>query len=134
MILDGIHRWLAFKECGFKKIPAAEWKKEPLNYETNQIALLLEAARCNLRHGDRLSPKDKRQIARDIAMSDPECRWTEEALAERLGVIQQTVNTWISDIRGRQRAGREIIIILLKRLGWTQEQIAKVVGISQKPG
>ena len=131
LILDGIHRWLAFKECGFKKIPAVEWKKEPLNYETNQIALLLEAARCNLRHGDRLSPKDKRQIARDIAMSDPECRWTEEALAERLGVIQQTVNTWISDIRGRQRAGREIIIIRLKRLGWTQEQIAKVVGISQ---
>ncbi len=29
------------------------------------------------------------------------------------------------------RAGREIIIIRLKRLGWTQEQIAKVVGISQ---
>ncbi len=45
-----------------------------------------------------IKPKDKRQIARDIAMSDPECRWTEEALAERLGVIQQTVNTWISDI------------------------------------
>ncbi len=131
LILDGIHRWLAFKECGFKKIAAVEWKKEPLNYEINQIALLLEAARCNLRHGDRLSPKDKKQIARDIATSDPECRWTEKALAEKLGVIQQTVNTWISDIRARQRAGREIIIIRLNRLGWIQEQIAEVVGISQ---
>jgi len=118
LILDGIHRWLAFKECGYKKIEAVEWKKQPLNYEINQIALLLEAARCNLRHGDRLSPKDKKQIARDIATSDPECRWTEKALAERLGVIQQTVNTWISDIRARQRAGREIIIIRLNRLGW----------------
>ncbi len=48
-----------------------------------------------------------------------------------MGVIQQTINTWISDIRARQRAGREIIIIRLKRLGWTQEQIAEVVGISQ---
>ena len=28
LILDGIHRWLAFKECGFKKIAAVEWKKE----------------------------------------------------------------------------------------------------------
>ncbi len=53
------------------------------------------------------------------------------ALAQKLGVIQQTVNTWISDIRARQRAGREIIIIRLNRLGWTQEQIAEVVGISQ---
>ena len=31
----------------------------------------------------------------------------------------------------RQRAGREIIIIRLNRLGWSQEQIAEVVGISQ---
>jgi len=56
-----------------------------------------------------------------------------------LGVIQQTVNAWISDIRGRRRAGREIIIIRLNRLpcppsfwrGWSQEQIAEVVGISR---
>ena len=67
---------------------------------------------------------------------DPECKWTEEALAQRLGVIQQRVNTWISDIRALQRAGRDIIIIRLKRLacppsfwrGRTQEQIAEVVG------
>ena len=82
-------------------------------------------------HGDRLSPGDKKQIARSIAISDQECRWTEKALAERLGVIQQTVNTWISDIRARQRVGREIIIIRLNRLGWLQEQIAEVAGISQ---
>jgi len=46
-------------------------------------------------------------------------------------VIQQTVNTWISDIRARQRAGREIIIIRLNRLGRAQKQIAEIVGISQ---
>ncbi len=67
---------------------------------------------------------------------NPECKWTEEALAQRLGAIQQRVNTWISDIRALQRAGRDIIIIRLKRLacppsfwrGWTQEQIAEVMG------
>jgi hypothetical protein len=31
-------------------------------------------------------------------LGSPECTWTEEALAEKLGVILQTVNTWISDI------------------------------------
>jgi hypothetical protein len=89
-----------------KKINAIEWKKEPLDYETSKITFLLEAAESNTRHGDRLGPKDKKQIARDIATSDPECTWTEEALSEKLGVIQQTVNTWISDIRARQRAAR----------------------------
>jgi transcriptional regulator with XRE-family HTH domain len=93
--------------------------------------LLLEAAECNTRHGDRLSPKDKKQIARDIAMSDPEGTWTEEALAQKLGVTQQTVNTWISDIRARQRASRNIIIIRLNRLGWTQEKIAETTGVTR---
>ncbi len=131
LILDGIHRFFAFIESGLKKIAAVEWKKEPLDYEKNKISLLLEAAECNTRHGDRLSPKDKKQIARAIATSDPECTWTEEALAEKLGVIRQTVNTWISDIRARQRADRGIIIIRLSRLGWTQEKISEAVEMTQ---
>jgi len=48
-----------------------------------------------------------------------------------LGVIQQTVNTWISDIRARQKASRNTIIIRLSRLGWTQEMIAKEVGLDR---
>ena len=131
IIIDGIHRWFAFKESRIKKIAAVEWKKEPLDYEKHRIALLLESAECNTRHGDRLSPRDKKQVARDIATSDPECTWTEDALAQKLGVIQQTVNTWISDIRARQRANRNTIIIRLSRLGWSQEKIAKVVGVDR---
>ena len=57
---------------------------------------------------------------------DPECKWTEAALAQELGVIQQTVNSWISDIRARQSANRNII--RLNRLGLIQEKIAKVMG------
>ena len=67
-----------------------------VSFQKSQIPLLLESVECNLTHGDRLNSKDKKRIARDIATSDPECRWTEEAIAEKLGVIQQTVNIWIS--------------------------------------
>ena len=77
---------------------------------------------------------------------DPECKWTQGALAQKLGVIQQTINSWISDIRARQRANRNIIIRSKRlacppsfwracppffRRSWTQEQIAEVVGLSQ---
>ncbi|MBW1834947.1 MAG: MerR family transcriptional regulator, partial [Deltaproteobacteria bacterium] len=131
IILDGIHRWFVFKESGIKKIAAVEWKDKPLDYEKNKIALLLESAECNISHGDRLSPSDKKRIAREIVTSDQECKWTESAIAEKLGVIQQTVNTWISDIRARQKAGRNTVILQLNRLGWTQEMIAKVVGLDR---
>ena len=131
IILDGNHRWSAFKEKGIKEIAAVEWKDKPLDYEKNKVALLLESAECNISHGDRLSPGDKKRIARDIASTDPECKWTESALAEKLGVIQQTVNTWISDIRARQKASRNTTIIRLSRLGWSQEKIAEAVGLSR---
>ncbi len=131
VIVDGIHRWHAFKEKGNKKISAVEWKDTPIDYEKNRVALLLESAKCNTSHGDRLSASDKKRVARDIASTDPECRWTEEAIGEKLGVTQQTVNTWISDIRVRQKTSRNTIIIRLSRLGWPQEQIAEIVGVSR---
>ena len=131
IILDGIHRWFAFKEKGIKKIAAVEWQDKPLDYGKSKIALLLESAECNISHGDRLSPGDKKRIAREIAASDPECKWTESALAEKLGVIQQTVNTWISDIRARQKASRNTIIMRLSRLGWPQEMISERTGITR---
>lgn len=131
LIIDGLHRFFAFKECGLKEIPAIEWNNEPLDYEKNHMSLLLEAANANITHGDRLSAHDKKRIARDIATSDPECRWTEAALAEKLGAAQQTLNGWISDIRARQKSTRNMTAARLRRLGWSQENIAKAVKLSQ---
>jgi transcriptional regulator with XRE-family HTH domain len=102
-----------------------------LDYEAAKTELLLESARNNTSHGDRLTPADKKRIARDIASSDPKCRYTETALAEKLGVIQQTVNAWITDIRARQKTNRDSIIIRLSRLGWTQEKIARTTKMTQ---
>ena len=132
IILDGVHRWSAFREKGIKEIEAIEWKDTPLDYEANKIALLLESAQCNTSHGDRLSSNDKKRVARDIASSDPESKYTEDALAEKLGVTQQTINNWITDIRARQRTSRNSNIIKLNRLGWTQEKISDKVGINQQ--
>jgi len=132
IILDGNHRCAAFKEKGIQEIPAIEWKDQPLDYEKNKIPLLLESAQSNTIHGDRLTPSDKKKVARDIASTDPECSYTEDALAEKLGVSQQTVNAWITDIRARQRTNRNSIILKLSRLGWTQEKISETMGIKQQ--
>ena len=131
IIIDGIHRWFAFQEQAIKKIPVVEWQEEALDYEEHKIALLLESAECNINHGDRLSSGDKKRIARDIALKDPECKWTESTISEKLGVTQQSVNIWISDIRVRQKANRNTIILRLNRLGWSQEKISEKVGLER---
>jgi len=131
IVLDGKHRCKAFQEKGIQEIQAIEWQDQPLDFQENKTALLLESARSNISHGDRLTTKDKKQVARDIALSDPECHFREMDLAEQLGVSQQTINLWISDIRARQRTSREAIILRLTRLGWTQGKMAEKVGLSQ---
>ena len=44
---------------------------------------------------------------------------------------RQTVNTWISDIRARQKTNRNSTIIRLSLLGWTQEKIAETMIMTQ---
>ena len=131
VILDGIHRLFAFRESGLKKIEAVEWKKKPIDYEKTKTALLLESAEYNISHGDRLSPGDKKRIAREIASTDSECKWKESTIATKLGVTRQMVNIWIADIRARQKASRNTVILRLSRLGWPQEKISETVGLSQ---
>jgi len=131
IVLDGNHRCEAFREKGIQEIQTIEWRNQPIDYEENKIALLLESARCNISHGDRLSTSDKKQVARNIALSDPECHVREMDLAEKLGVSRQSINLWVSDIRARQRTSRDSTIIRLARLGWIQEKISDKVGLSQ---
>lgn len=131
LIIDGLHRFFAFKEFGRKEIPATELDEALLDYEKNRIILLLESANANIAHGDRLASNDKKRIAREIAAFDPDCIWTEEALSEKLGITRQAINTWISDIRARQKAGRNTVILRLNRLGWTQDEISEEVKLSR---
>ena len=131
IILDGNHRCEAFREKGIQEIQAIEWKDQPLDFQENKTALLLESARCNISHGDRLTTRDKKQVARNIALSDPECHVREMDLAEKLGVSRQSINLWVSDIRARQRTSRDSTIIRLARLGWIQEKISDKVGLSR---
>jgi DNA-binding XRE family transcriptional regulator len=133
IIIDGVHRWFAFTEAGRTHIPVIHYQDRVLDYEAAKTELLLESAQNNTTHGDRLTIADKKRIARDIATSDPDHTYTDTALAEKLGVSRQAVNTWITDIRARQKTSRTGTIIRLHRLGWTQENISTRVGLSRRP-
>ena len=138
IIIDGVHRSGACaeynKENGSKilDIEAIEYlPDEVLDYEEHKIELRLESAERNTRHGTRIGEGDKKATARLIATDDPEKKWTDEIVASKLGVPRKSINNWTKDIRARQRAGRDSKIIRLSRLGWTQQEIADVVGISR---
>lgn len=71
-------------------------------------------------------------MCRIMAEDDPDANTTEEEFAETFNVSRQTINNWISDIRTRQKGSRDGLIIRLSKLGWTQEEIAEKVGITQQ--
>jgi len=131
LIIDGVHRWEAYKEAKLENIEIKEWKLEALDYAECRIELKLEASERNVRHGDKLTGNDKENIAITIAESDPDIEWTEQAIADKLGVAQQTISGWIKEIRAKQKAGRDSEIIRLSLIGWTQEEIADVTGLSR---
>jgi len=131
IILDGFHRWEAYKRNKAAEIGIKEWIPEAIDYKQSQIILLLEAAERNSRHGDRLAENDKKRTARRIAEADRKKIYTEEQIAEKLSVSRRTVSDWISDIRSRQNADRNSKIICLSRLARTQEEIADAVGTTQ---
>ncbi len=47
LILDGIHRWSAYKVLGLTEIKAVLWQEQPLDYATCKDDMLLESARQN---------------------------------------------------------------------------------------
>jgi len=129
IVLDGVHRFLACKEAGFESIEASHWKEGLLDKKENINELRLEAAFRNVQHGDRLSLSDRSFQARRIVELNPKV--SNEVLSAKFGVTQQTVSTWVSDIRARFYASRDSLIYKLSLLGRAQQEIAGQFGLDQ---
>ena len=133
LLVDGAHRLTAKQLQKAEEIDVVEWKPGTvIDYAKEWQSLILECAQRNISHGDRLSNKDKEKVARQIAESDPKKVWTEEMMADKLGVARTTINNWVKDIRAKQSASRDAIVTKLLRLGWAQQSIADLLAISQK--
>lgn len=139
IIIDGLHRWLAYQELNKKQdnvnqvesVEVKYWRQDRIDYLEHKIELMLEAADRNVKHGDRLGQSDKETVAQKIAKADPEQEWSNKAIADRLSVDPSTVSRWISATRAQQTADRDARIIKLSRLGWTQQEIADLLDIDR---
>jgi hypothetical protein len=129
IILDGFHRFLAHQEAGIDSIEVSYWKDTVLDKKENLNELRLEAAFRNIQHGDRLSLSDRSFQARRIVELNP--KLSNEVLSAKFGVTQQTVSTWVSDIRARFYASRDSLIYKLSLLGRTQQEIATQFSLDQ---
>ncbi|MHC4178448.1 MAG: DNA methyltransferase, partial [Planctomycetota bacterium] len=141
-LLDGKHRVearLAYARW-WKKEAKAEEKEvfpEPVDeveveYEEipEDIPPKLWCAQYNRDHGDRLSGSDGKALAREIYMANPKI--SQGMIGTNLGVPQRTVSDWIVDLRAREMQKREWNIEVLRRLGWTHEEIGEATGLSRR--
>ena len=141
-LLDGVHRWKAHHEY------LAEYQRHLEDEDSDNhlapidntveveyhevpdgIPIRLYAAGLSTRHGLRISPSDRKTIAREVYVENPDFRL--EDLREYLGVSVGTAHNYVADIRAKREEERLMTAYRLHLLGWTQEEIGEVLGIVQ---
>jgi transcriptional regulator with XRE-family HTH domain len=122
-LLDGMHRLQAHKQA-LKDTISVVWQEVPAD-----VPAKLFAASLSAKHGDRIKHDELKGIAREIAEANPDYNLL--TIAKYSGVTRQTVSKWVGDIVEHRRTVRKVRGLLLKRAGWSLQQIADFVGISK---
>jgi DNA-binding CsgD family transcriptional regulator len=113
-ILDGAHRFRAYKGIGEKEVAAKIIKldgTDPLLYAAKQAI------------GPRqLNDTEARDTARRAYQNNP--KLSSEEIGQAIGRSRRTVDSYISDLRAVIQSNLELKIFLLDRLGIPQERIS----------
>jgi hypothetical protein len=113
-ILDGAHRWQAYKDIGAKEIPAAI-----INLDGNDP--LLYAAKKAI--GPRqLNEEECRDTARRAFQKNP--RLTSMEIGKAVGHSRQAVDNYIADLRASIQFDIDLKIFRMYKLGIPQDRIA----------
>ncbi len=126
-IIDGWHRWTAYKKLDIQEIPATVT-------QTSSDAELFELAiERNATYGLQLSQADKKDVAHRIYNSTPEKEREEKKkrLETILGVSDRTIREWLSRIDKDTNEKRNNRIFDLWLSCYTQEEIEGREGIDQ---
>jgi hypothetical protein len=121
-ILDGVHRWSAYKKTGVTEI-------EVIIKTLNNIEPILYAAKMAI-GPKQLTEAETRNTARRAFQSN--CRLTSSEIGRAIGRSRQTVDTYIADLRATVLFEQDLKIFKLNQLGIPQDRIAKRVGLGQQ--
>ncbi len=122
-LLDGVHRWSAFKAVGVTETAAVIIK------DLDGIDPLLYAAQKAI--GPRqLTEDEARETARRAYSKNTGLRSAD--IGKAIGRSRQTVDSYIADLRAASRLGQDIKIFRMGRFGIPQDRIAKRLGLPQK--
>ncbi|MBA3017530.1 MAG: hypothetical protein FP811_05180 [Desulfobacteraceae bacterium] len=120
-ILDGVHRWSAYKAVG-----TAE--PEVIIKNLDGVDPLLYAAKKAI--GPRqLNEEETRETARRAFQNNS--RLTSSEIGKAIGRSRQAVDSYIVDLRAATRMELDLKIFRMNRLGIPQERIARRLGIAQ---
>lgn len=123
-LLDGKHRLEAHKKAERPEI-AVVWHMIPDGMSAKRYAAKLSA-----RHGDRMSNADLKALAIEECEADPK-GFDVKSFVKEMGVGESTVYDWVGHILSREKEQRQWSAVRLSMLGWTQQEIAGVLGIKQ---
>lgn len=144
-LLDGIHRWkayLRYREMYTDRPPVPngqndsdDWPEPSDTIEVEYHAIpgnvpaKLYAASLSAKHGDRITSREMKILAREIFEANPGFSITE--LTKYLPRSRRTVRGYVSDLVARRKEEELMVVFRLERLGWTSREVSKSIRISQ---
>ena len=121
-ILDGAHRWSAYKKTGRTRISA-------IVKTLDGIDSLLYAAKLAI-GPKQLTEVETRNTARRAFQSNP--KLTSSEIGKAIGRSRQAVDLYIADLRATTLLELDLKIFRLNLLGIPQDRIAKRLGINRR--
>jgi len=120
-LLDGVHRWNAYKSTGITET-------EAVIKNLNGTDPLLYAAKKAI-GPMQLTEDEARDTARRAYNKNPALASSD--IGKAIGRARRTVDSYIADLRAATQLGMDIKIYRMNRLGIPQDRIAKRVGVNQ---
>jgi hypothetical protein len=121
VLVDGFHRWQAYRREGIDQIPV-----ENLG-NLSDAEILKESVRRNASHGRQLESKDKRRMADQLWRQGTR---DESELCELLSITPKTCAEYLRDAKRDEKETQKAKAWDLWLDCWSEREIAKEIGVS----
>ena len=123
-LIDGWHRWTAYRKIGAETIPVI------ITQTKSDVEFLSLAIERNAKHGQQLTNTDKRKMA--IRLFNSGAGVSDKSyLAKILSVSQKTIDRYLKETEDRIKVDRDAKIFGMYLSGHTQQEIADAVGVDK---